>query len=387
MIFNMSKEELLNKKAFDTASEINQQPDTFLKTFRQIEREKDSLKEFISSVTEKEDFRIILTGAGTSEFVGNTLELILNNKYGGNVRSIATTDIVTSYKYYIEKNIPTLIVSFARSGNSPESVGTVELSTRVNPNIKHLYITSNSEGALAKDALNNKNAYALVLTEETHDKSFAMTSSFTNMCLACLLAFNLDYLEYSVDMASKIIRPLKQLLDMEYTQIKKIVEDFDFERIVYLGANAFKGVAQESALKMLELTAGNVVTMFDTPLGFRHGPKSIINPKTLIVVYLSDDDYARKYELDLINEMSSQREGNKIFCVSSHRSLEIEKLVDYYYSFDNETKLDYIFLAVEYVHVAQTLALFKSLALGLTPDNPFPSGTVNRVVKGVNIYK
>ncbi|PID82303.1 MAG: adhesin [Clostridiales bacterium] len=387
MIFKIPKDELIRRKAFYTANEINQQPETFLKTIEQIKREKDFLRKFIVSVTKKDDFRIILTGAGTSEFIGNTLEIMLNNKYHGKVRSVATTDIVTSCDCYIEKDMPTLIVSFARSGNSPESVGTVELSSRVNPEIKHLYITCNKEGALARDALNNENSYALVLTEETHDKSFAMTSSFTNMCLACLLAFNLDNLDKNIESAQKIINPLEKFLSKEYVQIKNIVEDFDFERIVYLGANAFKGMAQESALKMLELTAGNIVTMFDTPLGFRHGPKSIINPKTLIVVYLSDDEYARKYELDLLHEMSSQRDGNRILCVSSSRNEEIEKLVDYYYSFDNEKKLDYVFLALEYVHIAQTLAFFKSLSLGLTPDNPFPSGTVNRVVKGVKIYK
>ena len=100
---------------------------------------------------------------------------------------------------------------------------------------------------------------------------------------------------------------------------------FDFDRIVYLGNIALKGVAQESALKMLELTAGKVATMYDSQLGFRHGPKSIINDTPLTVAYLSDDAYRRQYELDLIKEMSGQRKGNKIVAESSVSILGIDK--------------------------------------------------------------
>ena len=66
---------------------------------------------------------------------------------------------------------------------------------------------------------------------------------------------------------------------------------------------------------MLELNAGKIVTMFDTPLGFRHGPKSIIDNTTLTVLYLSDGEYQRQYELDLLKEMSGQRKENRIMVV------------------------------------------------------------------------
>lgn len=36
--------------------------------------------------------------------------------------------------------------------------------------------------------------------------------------------------------------------------------------------------------------------------------------------------------------------------------------------------------------LAQTLALAASLDHGMTPDNPFPGGEVNRVVQGVVIH-
>ena len=137
---------------------------------------------------------------------------------------------------------------------------------------------------------------------------------------------------------------------------------------------------------MLELTAGQVATMFDTPLGFRHGPKSIINDDTLTVIYLSDEPYTRQYEIDLIKEMSGQRKGNKIFAITNKVDDEVAALVDYYYAVELENEHDNAFLGFNYIVVAQILALFKSISLNITPDNPCPSGEVNRVVKGVILY-
>jgi tagatose-6-phosphate ketose/aldose isomerase len=205
------------------------------------------------------------------------------------------------------------------------------------------------------------------------------------MYLACLLCFELDRLDEVCAELESVIACGEKFVEEDYTVAKEVVEAYDFNRIVYLGANALKGIAQESALKMLELTAGKVATMYDTPLGFRHGPKSIIDDNTLTVVYLSDDAYSYQYELDLIKEMSGQRKGNKIFAVANTDRPEVKELVDFYYSFNGEAHNN-VQLALDYITVAQCVALYKSLSYGITPDNPCPSGEVNRVVKGVILY-
>ena len=213
-----------------------------------------------------------------------------------------------------------------------------------------------------------------------------MTSSFTNMYLAAYLCFNLSSINDNISIIDKICESTQDFLDNNYTAARQIVEEYDFQRIVYLGSNALKGIAQESSLKMLELTAGKVVTMYDTPLGFRHGPKSIIDDTTLTVVYVSDDEYTRKYELDLIKEISGQRKGNKLAVVYNGECEDIKSLADYSFSYDSVSNADNIELGLAYITFAQTLAVLKSLAIGLTPDNPCPSGEVNRVVKGVTLY-
>ncbi|TDW20580.1 galactosamine 6-phosphate isomerase AgaS [Breznakia blatticola] len=386
MIYNVSIDELKKENAFWTASEIHQQPKTWKKTLAQVESEKDAIQAFINKVITQDDFDVILTGAGTSEFVGNAVFSYLNTKLNNKARSYATTDIVACPENYLSRTKPTLLISYGRSGNSPESVAAVEVANVVCENIYHLFITCNHEGALSEFAKGKDNCYAINLTPETHDQSFAMTSSFSNMYLATVLSFNLDNLDEMKNRVDAIAAGVDELVNEQYTFPEMLVSGFDFKRIVYLGSNTNKGVAQESALKMLELTAGEVVTMYDTPLGFRHGPKSIIDPETLTVVYLSDDAYTRQYEIDILKEMSPQRKGNKILAISSSEDEQAEELVDYFYSFDNKEKMENVFLGLEYIVMAQLIAYYKSLSLEKTPDNPCPTGEVNRVVKGVTIY-
>jgi tagatose-6-phosphate ketose/aldose isomerase len=253
-------------------------------------------------------------------------------------------------------------------------------------NLYHLFVTCNHEGTLSKLADSRDNCFALNLTPETHDQSFAMTSSYSNMYMATYLAFNLDRLDELTAKIEKICVATEDFLNNGYGIAQKIVDEFKFERIVYLGNIALKGVAQESALKMLELTAGKVATMHDSPLGFRHGPKSIIDDTTLTVVYLSDDEYKRKYEIDLIKEMGPQRKKNRVVAVMNTPCEGLDGLVDYQVSINCGEAMENVLLGFEYVTFAQTLAVLKSLSLGITPDNPCPTGEVNRVVKGVTLY-
>ena len=385
-IFNYTEEQMKENFSTFTIHEIYQQPATWRKTCAQLAACKDELQKFVDQVVKAADFDIVLTGAGTSEFVGNSLYHALNKKYDFKVKSYASTDIVPNPEDTLSRTKPTLLVNFGRSGNSPESVGSVEAAEVVCENIYHLFVTCNCEGALSKLADKHDNCFALNLTPETHDKSFAMTSSYSNMYLATYLALNLDRLDEITAAVEKICAAGENFLNNQYEEVAKIVADFDFNRIVYLGNIALKGVAQESALKMLELTAGKVATMYDSQLGFRHGPKSIINDNTLTVAYLSDDEYRRRYELDLIKEMAGQRKGNKIAVIYNTDCEEVKALADYAIQFNVGDAMENIMLGLDFVMFAQTLAVMKSLSMGITPDNPCPTGEVNRVVKGVTLY-
>lgn len=368
-----------------TAAETAQQPATWRKTMAQMKALRDSLQSYIGQVTEQADYEIILTGAGTSEFVGNAALAAVSARYGSRVRSLGTTDIVAAPEKYLSAVKPTLLISFARSGNSPESVGTVDAADAICGNLRHLFITCNEDGALAKAARSRDNCFSIVLTPETNDRSFAMTSSFSNMYLAVLCALQPDALEQIADDLERVCAAGEACIG-GYELFEKIVNEYDYDRLVYLGTAELKGIAQESALKTLELTAGQVAAVYDSPMGFRHGPKSIVNDHTLTVIYLSDDPYTRRYEMDLVREMSRQRSGNRLLAVTNGDAGELAELCDYCYAFELGKALPSSLLGLDFVLTAQILALLKSQALGITTDNPCPTGEVNRVVKGVTIY-
>ncbi|MCI5724111.1 MAG: SIS domain-containing protein [Erysipelotrichaceae bacterium] len=385
-IFNYTNEELKNLTAIYTATEIHQQPDTWEKTVAQVQSRATEIQAFINKVITQDDYDVILTGAGTSEFVGNALYSYLNRKLNYKVKSYATTDLTATPENFVSAHKPTLLISYGRSGDSPESIGAIQSVEAVNDNLYHLFITCNKDGALSKRAeAEGDRCLAINLTPETLDQSFAMTSSFTNMYLATLLCFNLDNFDETVKSVKEVIAAARKLVDEDWKQVQGFDGSFDYGRIVYLGTNTLKGIAQESALKMLELNTGKIVTMFDTPLGFRHGPKSIVDDTTLTVLYLSDGEYQRQYELDLLKEMSGQRKGDQIMVVCNTPSELAKSLANYYYSFDTSAK-DNIFVGLDFIIVAQMMGLFASIRNHFTPDDPCPTGEVNRVVKGVTLY-
>lgn len=370
-----------------TAREIAQQPETWKKTLKLIKDRKDEIKAFIDPLLADPNLDIIFTGAGTSEYVGNALFSFINTCTGFRAKSYATTDLVETPQNYLNKDAKTLLVSFGRSGNSPESVGAVQVADAVcGKNVYHLFITCNKDGALAKAAASRDNALDINLAPETHDQSFAMTSSFSNMMLAAMLCFRLDHLLETEAQLEDVILRGEHFLNHGYKACEDLVKSYDFNRIVYLGANVLKGIAQESQLKICELTAGQVTTTFDSPMGFRHGPKSVINDNTLTIIYISDDPYQRQYEVDLVKEMAAQKKGNKLVAVAARKYDDIKDLVDLYVDFGLLFAKDNMYLAFDYILVAQVIALFKSISLGITPDNPCPTGEVNRVVQGVTIY-
>ena len=386
MVFNKTEEQWKKSGAYWTSREIYQQPETWLKTFEQIRKEKDAISRFIQKVTSQPDYDIILTGAGTSEYVGNSIFPFLATLNDHKVKSYGTTDIVACPEDYLSKTKPTLLISFGRSGNSPESVAAVEVANAVCENICHLFVTCNHDGALSRFAEGKDNCYAINLTPETHDQAFAMTSSYTNMYLATVLSFLTDKLDEYEPVIRELSENVKKIHQEYFGCLEKLVDEFDFSRIVYLGSNCLKGVSQESGLKMCELTAGQVMTTFDSTMGFRHGPKSVVCPGSLDVIYLSDDPYTRQYDLDIIRELSPERNGNRIMAVSSYNDPEVVELVDYFITFENKDRYDNVFLGLEYINIAQCIAMLKSISIGVKPDTPSPSGVVNRVVKGVTIY-
>ena len=372
----------------NTAKEIIQQPDTWRESVKNLIKNKIEIKSFIGSFLSKKEFRIILTGAGTSAFAGEVCEPYLTSLLNKRVEAIATTDLVASPKSYFIKDIPTLLVSFARSGNSPESVHAVNLANQLVDDLYQVVITCNENGKLAKNTVNDEKSLLLLMPPQTNDLGFAMTSSFTTMVLNAMAVFNINNIENFSSDVDKLSNSVNDFIENNIEKVTSLSNE-DFERIVYLGSSTSKGIARESALKVLELTAGKVNASYDTPLGFRHGPKSVVDDETVSVIYISNDEYTRKYDLDLAKEMLAHKKNDKVVIVGDNIEEDILNKADYVFNVENinYTVENEVLLPLQQIIFGQMLSFLKSVNLGITPDNPCPTGEVNRVVKGVILHE
>ncbi|WP_108648943.1 SIS domain-containing protein [Dongshaea marina] len=377
-LLGYSRQWLENHGAIHTATEISQQPELWRQLARDLAENRD-IEAFLRPVLQHDQLRVILTGAGTSAFAGRALAPWLNQNSKLQVEAIATTDIVANPSQYLSCERPTLLVSFARSGNSPESVAAVALADQLLDGCHHLVLTCNPQGELSNYAERSANACRVLMPDGSNDKSFAMTSSFSCMLVAALLLLDGGDVSQSASELSAVAEICEQKL-LEWQQAVRELASKDFKRLIYLGSGPLQGLAEEASLKMLELSAGQVMTRHDSTLGFRHGPKFALGSDGVAILFASADQQTRRYDRDLFSELHDDDLAMQVIALcgadplGSHcLSLECPQLRDGW-------------LIFPYILFAQMLAFEKSLALGLTPDNPCPTGEVNRVVQGVTIY-
>ena len=383
MMFGLSTQEIIEAGGEWTAREILQQPEVWTEIEKLNAGGAAGHADFLRPLLARPEIRIVLTGAGPSAYIGQCLAPALARSLGRRVDAIPTTDLVASPQSFLSPAVPTLIVSFGRSGNSPESVAAVRLADSMLKDCAHLIVTCDAGGALAQYAGRHARARVITLPERSNDRSFAMTSSFTGMLLTGGLVLGALRSDSARMMALEHMAA--RVLPERVPMLKDMVR-MGFERAVYLGSKEFKGLASEAALKMLELTDGKVVAVAESPLGFRHGPKTILNAKTLVVVFAGNDDYTQQYDWDLVEELRRDGVAGRVVTLSA-------KTIDAPPN-ENDIVLDSagaadrsdLELCLPYAVFVQSLALLRSLSLGCRPDNPNAAGTVSRVVKGVSIH-
>jgi len=367
------------------AREIASQPKLWNDTYEFVSNKHGQITTFLNEIYQIQNLQIILTGAGTSAFIGEILQYPFYKYTGKSVKAIPTTDLVTHPRDFFHKSTPTLLISFARSGDSPESLATFELAEKLHDKIYHLIITCNPQGRLAEVASNTKNSFVFLLPEGTNDQALAMTSSFTSMTLAGLLIADIYNIEKNKSHVKRLIQFGEIILDNYSTELNKVA-DLCFKRIVFLGSGPLKGTAKESHLKVIELTDGQIVCQHDSFLGFRHGPKAVIDESTLLIYLFSNNPYVNNYEVDLVRSINQTEKF--IFsigigqCLSELENLNLNLAID----LCENDKLPDDYFSICSIIPAQVLGFYKSLAFGLTPDSPSKNGGIHRIVQGVTIY-
>lgn len=367
--------------ADDTVREITQQPGVWRDIDGIVAASRAALDGFLRPLVARDHLRVVLTGAGTSSFAGQLLATTLARRLGRRVDAVSTTDIVADPRGCFAEDLPTLLVSFARSGDSPESVAATELAEQCLSEVHHLVITCNEQGQLAREHSGRTTSYVLLMPPESNDRGFAMTSSFTGMTLAALLALGgAPYAGVAERLAQAAERVLHDAV---------LGENLDAllarapERIIYLGSGALRALAAESALKVLELTGGAIVATSDSALGFRHGPKAVLNERAVVIVYVSNDPYTRRYDLDILAELRTTMAPGSVIAIEAGDGGPTDEAS---WRLDGAGDLEDAALALPAVVHAQLIGLKAAVLQGVRPDNPFPSGEVNRVVHGVILH-
>ena len=361
-----------------TAAEIRQQPELWKLVAAQAELGREATDGFLAPLLSDPRARVVLAGAGTSAFAGQVLAPALTGRLGRRVDAAATTDIVASPREFLGEDVPTVLVSLARSGDSPESTATTAIADQLLSAVRHLVITCNRHGQLARAHSGRADSLVLLMPAAANDRGFAMTSSFTSMLLAAQLALDPD--GRGGGYVDRLGAAAGQLLAERTGELAGLAAR-GYRRVVYLGSGALTGLAREAALKLLELTAGQMVSYWDSSLGFRHGPKAVLDRGTLCVVFVSTDPYSRRYDEDIADELRRALGDEHVVEVSARPGGGRPA-----WSIGDLGQVPDSLVALPYAVLAQQFALLASLELGLTPDNPFPSGELSRVVRRVGIY-
>ena len=376
-----SREDQERQGYFHTLREILQQPSTWLDTGERMLSKAPELSRRMEGIRS-----LVLTGSGSSEYAGDCVRLALQNALGISTQTVGGGALLTHGAGAIPPERPGLMISLARSGDSPESVGAVSLMLESEPQIRHMVITCNQEGRLATTYRNDPRVQVIALDERTNDRSLVMTSSFTNMVLASRSLGLLHAPDRYRTLCWELSGRADALLKTSFDTLARVAGR-NFGRALFLGSGSRFGAARESALKMLEMTAGRVVAMSETYLGLRHGPMSSIHSDTFVVCFLSSDPQVRAYESDLIRELNRKKLGLGKLIFGEHIPQNLAGPTDVMLECGGSATLADEDWPILDVIVGQILAFFKCREEGLQPDSPSSDGVINRVVQGFALHR
>ena len=370
-----SSEEQRRLGYFHTLREICQQPSTWLRTCELMRSHAGRVQSMLTEVAS-----LTLTGSGSSEYAGHCVRLPLQNELGISTQAIGGGDLLAHGARVLSPGRPGLMVSIARSGDSPESAGVLALMLRTQPQIRHLILTCNEAGSLARTYQHDSRALVITLDEETNDQGLVMTSSFTNLVLAARSLGLARRSEQFQSICEQLSRIASALIHEHLGDLAEVAKA-PFKRALFLGSGSRFGGAREAALKMLEMTAGRVTTMCETYLGVRHGPMSYVHDDTLVVCFLSSDPTLRAYESDLLRELDQKELGLLKVVVGEDIPDDLLRETDVVLECQGLRQVGDENSAVIDVIAGQLLAFFRCREEGLRPDSPSEDGVISRVVQ------
>jgi tagatose-6-phosphate ketose/aldose isomerase len=388
-LLDLSSEEKSQRGLLYTPGEIAQQPATWESTFSIFQKHRAALAAFLAKAGFGDSAlprpTVFLIGAGTSDYVGRSLAHVLRRLWKCEVIAVPSTSLLTHGEEWLIPNQRYLWISFSRSGDSPEGVAVLEKVLERHPEIHHIVVSCNAEGRMLRCAADKKQAFPVALSNAVNDRGLAMTSSFSNMVVfgQCMAHVH-DPAPYEA-ILSRLVDAGKTFLPRAADAAAALASE-PFERVCFIGSGALADVAVESALKVLELTGGRILTMSESVMGLRHGPMAALDKTTLLVAFLASEEKVARYERDLLQELTRKRLVKTQIAVGGYSGLPVNGFAERYLSPDISTPVPDDCRPSVDVLFGQLLGLFFSLRCKLMPDRPSPDGVISRVVQDVRIY-
>jgi len=368
-----------------TLREILQQPQTWRRTYQKVQKFSTRIEEFLNKaglgMRRPIPLNVLLVGAGTSDYIGKSVCALLQKEWSCNVQAVPSTDLLTNVEDHILPDVDHLWISFSRSGDSSEGVAVLEEALAARPRIRHLVVTCNQNGKMARLG-DRDNVLSLVLDDAVNDRGLAMTSSFSNMVIAGQTLAHIRNLGAYGSIVESMTASASIALPVIVNMCQRMVDE-GFSKVCFLGTGPLKAAAIESGLKVIELTAGRVVGLTESFLGLRHGPLSAIDRDTLVVGFLSAAARRRAFELDLLQEICAKKITEKCLIVAPTAVTDGFENKLY---FELPELISDLYLPPLFVLVGQLLGLSASIREGLRPDEPSPHGAISRVVTHVTLH-
>lgn len=389
-ILELPEQEKKERGLEHTPREIFQQPQTWIKTYQRCRAYLGDIDAMLHRAGAGNGAAIspmvYLVGAGTSDYIGRAVAPLLRRLWQCDAYAVPSTTLLTDFDDLHRPGREYLWISFSRSGDSPEGVALLERALGRQRNIRHIVITCNAQGQMAQMCSRHPGqALAIVLDDAVNDRGLAMTSSFTNMLLAGQCIAHRDEFDRFGEAVAQMAGTGTQFLPAA-SEVAAAITTLGCARACFVGSGALRAVADESALKVVELSAGKVMTLAETPLGLRHGPMSSVDNNTVFVAFLSSAAQRRGYELDLLREIDRKRLGRVRATITVQSIDDVSSWTDYCLSLDCPANFPDHHRPVLDVMFGQLLGLFTSLRCGLKPDQPSPNGAITRVVQPIKLY-
>lgn len=388
-LLQLSKEEKEKRGLSHTPCEIAQQPQTWATTFLNFQQHRSEVEAFLTSkgIGPGSGQRpiVFLIGAGTSDYIGQSLVALLRQKWQCEVTAVASTDLLTNFEDFILRDRSYLWISFSRSGDSPEGVAVLEKALQEYPAIFHMVVSCNAAGKMLRDHRNDPRIFGLLLEDAVNDRGLAMTSSFSNMVICGQCLANTWALDEYEPILHALIAAGEKFLEVAAESAASLSQGL-YTRVCFVGSGAMKAVSIESALKVSELTAGRIQSMSESTLGLRHGPLAALNAETLFVCYVSSDPRRQNYEADLLREIGKKGIVPMRVAVGIEATEAIRENCEFFLTPGLQVSIPDAYRPPLDVIFGQLLGLFFSIRCNLKPDVPSPSGAITRVVQNVSIH-